>query len=517
MPTPPKHRLYWGDFHTHFAEPDLADATLRSAKANIDFCTVLCYPFDWDDRNGLKVESTGNRPAFLEAWRQLNEAAASHHEPGRFVTFPGYEWNGDRTRFGDHNVIYAEDGLPLDDAFELPALYANLRDRKALALPHHTGYQRNWRGKDWDYFDPDLSPVMEVFSVHGSSEGCNTPHPMHSNSSMSPRTSGGAFQDALARGLRIGVIGSNDYSGLPGRWGLGRAAVWAADCTREAIFEALLARRTYAVTGDRIELEVSLDGSPMGAEIAAAGPVAVQVKVRGSHAVDRIELLHNGVVLDTYCHSGKWERQPASRGRFKIYIESGWGAAGHYGLEPTDEEWRQRQQVDGGRLLGCEPVFQIMGQEVTSRTERCCEWRLVVPPRTAANPNPFGMRQGVVLEIEGDRETTLRLDAGPVHETATLGDLLEHDQFVPLVDEARDRILAFHELRADEVHNRDSYFHHARKLKLHRAIPEAGYVAEHVFADCPLTPGRNNFYVRASQLNGQLAWSSPIWVDNTAG
>ncbi len=39
--------------------------------------------------------------------------------------------------------------------------------------------------------------------------------------------------------------------------------------TREGIFDALRSRRTYALTGDRIELDFQLNGQPMGQRIAA--------------------------------------------------------------------------------------------------------------------------------------------------------------------------------------------------------------------------------------------------------
>lgn len=32
--------------------------------------------------------------------------------------------------------------------------------------------------------------------------------------------------------------------------------------------------------------------------------------------------------------------------------------------------------------------------------------------------------------------------------------------------------------------------------------------------DDEIEAGRNWYYLRVSQLNGQYAWSSPIWVDN---
>ena len=526
----PDHTLLWGDFHSHFVDLDGGDAVLADARENIDFCAVLAYPFVWDEKSGLRVESVRNRPEFLTWWERLRTLTRDHHDPGRFVTFLGYEWNGNRTRFGDHNVIYFDEDNPLDDAWSLPDLYAHLRTTRALAIPHHTGYHPTHRGKDWSVVDPDLSPVMELFSIHGSSEGCGTPLGMTSNTSMGPRTAGGTFHDALRRGLRIGVIGSNDYVGLQGRWGIGRAAVWAEACTREGIWEAILARRTYAVTGDRIRLAVHINGQPMGSVLQAPGPIDVEVDVVGSDAIDRIELLHNACVVAAYTHAPHWQRPapiptgsaPPSAGssgdvldsnptHYKLRITCGWGPCTTYGLHPTDNSWSCRLDLEGGRLAGIERCFSRFGQRITHQTEAGCSWELVSAGRVVRDP--FGMTQAVIAEIEGTPATRIHLDIDgtPIH--LTLGELLTGGRLVPLLDESRRIVLDTFGIDEDAIGNPDDYFHNARKIKIHRAVPEAAWRVAHTFRAIPLLPGPNALYVRISQTNGQYAWSSPIWVE----
>ena len=506
------HQLFWGDFHTHFLDFDGGDEVLRDARENVDFCAVLCYPFVWDWKDGFRMESVQQRSEFSNWWERLKELNRAHYDPGNFTTFLGYEWHGNRTRYGDHNVIYCDEDAPLDDAWELPDLYRHLRERRAFAIPHHTGYLPEWRGRDWSVFDEALSPVMEVFSTHGSSEGEDLPRPMESNGSMGPRVTGGTFQDALARGLRIGVIGSNDGGGLQGRWGIGRAAAWATECTREGIWEAILARRTYAVTGDRMELEFCIEGAPMGAVIEAGERVDVEVAVAGTQAIDRIELVHDGVVADSYCHSGSWEREADREKRFKVFVEAGWGPVQHYGFERGgNNRWECRLELEGGELEGVERCFSLFGQRVRARDRRSCEWNLVTAFRRE-NQTP-GMTQGIVAEMWGDARTRLRLELEGVRMQPTSGELLKGSLLVPLLEESKRRVAATFGLEEKDVTNPDAYFHNARKIKIHRAIPESGYRAKHTFRQVALKPGRNYLYVRASQLNGQLAWSSPIWVD----
>jgi hypothetical protein len=291
--------------------------------------------------------------------------------------------------------------------WELPALYARLRQRRAFAIPHHTGYEARWRGKDWDIHDEELSPVMEIFSSHGSSEGCATPAPLETNESMGPRVTEGTYQAALARGLRIGAIGSNDGSGLPGRWGLGRAAVLAESCTREAIWQAIAQRRTYAVTGDRMLLDLRVEGAPMGSVIRTGRSVDVEVAVTGSHAIDRVELLRNNVVADTYCHAGTWEEARMAARRVKVEMELGWGPVTSYGLDAPGSTWDGRLTVSGGRLAGIEKCFSLFGQRVDALDETTCSFHLVTAGRTQArNANAT---QSLVFEIVGDRDAQLEL------------------------------------------------------------------------------------------------------------
>lgn len=513
--------LLWGDLHTHLDVPN-GDEVLAAARDNIDFCAALLYPFDWEWADGFRVETTGNRVPYPEHWQRLQALAHEFDEAGRFVVFPGYEWHGNRSRWGDHNVIHLDGGGELDDSWELADLFAVLRERRAFALPHHTGYAPGQRSKDWSLHDGGLSPVMEVFSWHGSCEGIDTPHPMEANGSMGPRASGGTLHDALARGIRIGLIGSNDGDGLPGRWGCGRAAVWSAPDgdvdprSRAAVWEALAARRTYAVTGDRIELDVQVEGATMGSETRAGSHVDVDVDVRGSAAVDRIELLRDGIVIDTYCHGGDWEAQQrrvgVAPGRHKLRVEAGWGPVAYYGFGDAIPEgrWRNGLRLDVGRLVGVERCFSHLGNRVVQQADDSCQWQLCCAPRH--ENNTYGMTQALVFEIDGGTDTTVHLDMDGETLTASLTQLAGGAGIVPLLEESRDRVRDVFGRVPDSIGNPDALYHNARKVKLHRAVPEAAYAVEHTFGGVAID-GTQSLYVRVSQRNGQLAWSSPLWVE----
>lgn len=530
MAGPSDYEVYWGDFHKHASEPisnlSRLDEALEDASYNVDIYPVLCYPFTWfatgdigfeyrtEDRShwGVREETIQNRSEFHDWWEKIQAATADHNDPGTFVTFPAYEWNGNRRRWGDHNVIYFEEGGPLDDAWELADLYENLRslDMPAMALPHHTAYKQGERAKDWDLFDPDLSPVMEVYSAHGSSEGVGTPVAMDNNPSMGPRASGGTLQDGLDRGHRVGVIASNDSGGLPGSWGNGVAGIWASDLTRAGVWDALEKRRTYGTTGDRIALWYELDGQPMGSVIDPDGPVTATVDVDCAQALDRIELIGDGRVIETYNHQGNWKYpNPEKKTAFRVLVEMGWGPKPNYGdWHGTENEWVGTASVTGGSLQHVQPRFNGWGQRFEHDGDQCT-FNLT----TERDSPTHETTQGFVFTVTGDGETTLKLDVeGHEQLSMTLEQVFDETRVVAFTDECYDRIESEFNLTRQNVDNPDLVYHNARKLKVHPAYPRGAYTRTVEFDD--LSTSCDYYYVRVSQTDDQYAWSSPVWVDS---
>ncbi|MCK5737868.1 DUF3604 domain-containing protein, partial [bacterium] len=91
-------------------------------------------PF-WGDMHGQSEETIGSNSiddyftfardrAFLDAschqgndfqitngfWNKLNQTTAAFNQPGKFVTFPGYEYSANTGLGGDHNVLFRTEG-----------------------------------------------------------------------------------------------------------------------------------------------------------------------------------------------------------------------------------------------------------------------------------------------------------------------------------------------------------------------------------------------------------------------
>jgi hypothetical protein len=78
-------------------------------------------------------------------------------------------------------------------------------------------------------------------------------------------------------------------------------AVFARELTREAIWEALLARRCYATTSTRILLDAAVNGLGMGTErrVTPANRNrfrrrTVTVRAIGTYPLDRVVIVRNG-------------------------------------------------------------------------------------------------------------------------------------------------------------------------------------------------------------------------------
>ena len=240
-----------------------------------------------------------------DGWVETQEATRDYYAPGEFVTLKGFEYGGHEGR-GHHNVVYRANEIePVLDAIrgaDYEEFFAYLRERgECIAIPHHT---KSWT--EWDCYAQDLEPLVEVYSCWGS--GVEHADPLWEKSE---KPGSGVF-NALARGYRFGFIGCGDsHAGMPGRsfpedrqWCVmrksGFTGVYAPELTREAIFDALKARRTYATTGVRMILEFSVNGVAMGGEVDLAETAAervIRVHAIGEAPIEQMKIVKNNETL----------------------------------------------------------------------------------------------------------------------------------------------------------------------------------------------------------------------------
>ena len=136
--------------------------------ARLDFVTHSEHDIWMDDFEWNVLRENVRR--FSQSPRLPRSPA--HAEDRGFVAFLGYEWTIQNTQGGHHNVLFrTPDGrkrIPAQEYATLSALYQGLRDHHnpsdVVVIPH--AHQAG----DYRQSDPQLQPLVEVMSQHGSFE-----------------------------------------------------------------------------------------------------------------------------------------------------------------------------------------------------------------------------------------------------------------------------------------------------------------------------------------------------------
>ena len=288
----PAERVYWGDLHSHTRHSfdGVGDGAFDYARyvSGLDFHAVT-------DHSQTRADAFA-RGLGPQVWDEYRAATETNHAPGEFVTLHAYEASF-RAPFGHHNVFFRGAPGPLlaPQTVTLPELWARLEAGQALTIPHHTG--KFPAPLTTDAHDPERRRNFEIYSAHGLSESYDPTHPLAFEQSdftnySTSAPDGLTAQDMWAQGLVLSTIAaSDDHRSHPGQPHWGVAAVRAPELTREAIFDALYARRTYGTTGARILLDFSVNGEPMGGETTADGPPRLHVAAHGTDVIESVQVL----------------------------------------------------------------------------------------------------------------------------------------------------------------------------------------------------------------------------------
>jgi hypothetical protein len=495
---------YFGDLHNHcgvsYGKGTLEEA-FQNARLQLDFASVTVHahwpdiPTD-DPRLEYLVDYHANGfQKAAEQWAHYQAVTDAAQHEGSFVTFPSFEWHS--MAYGDY-VVYFKDTaashiIPAKDIDDMRAYLRELAKDgvETLLVPHHIGYLTGYRGINWSAFTSEFSPVVEIISFHGLSEHTEAPFPyLHS---MGPRDGRSTVQYGLKQGHVFGFIGSTDHhSAHPGHYGYGRLAVWAETLARNSIWDAIRARRTVALTGDRIRLEVVLNDALMGSVIPATPDRWLEVDVSGGDAIDVVEVLHNNQIIHRWYPD--LSITPTSNSQYKVCVEIGWGE------DKASTEWTIDLQIEGGRLVEVEPRLRGHGIEpppndmqdrfVFSDVMQLSANRIHWSTVTWRNPTVSSpTTQSLCLTVEGNAHTRFLGQFNGRESAFSLGELQEGARTMYLGGFVSPAIC------------------------FHRAVPQAAFEGQFAFQHRNPSAIRDWYYVRVRQQNGQYAWGSPIWVE----
>ncbi len=446
-------RIYWGDVHGQSGET-VGTETVRQY-----------FAFDRDAAFVDFAAHAGNDFQITdEIWGAITDAVRSFHEPGEFVTFHCYEWSANTSVGGDHNVYFRGDDPELvrssnwlvdpDDRSAgtrpIEALYERFRGRgDVLIIPHQGG-----RPAALDALDPALTPFVEIASVWGVFESFG--------------------QEALELGHVGFVGGSDDHCGRPGtappdnllkhNVSGGLMAAEASGLTREALWEGFTDRSVYATTGDRLLLDVSVGGYPIGASGTVDAPVAVSTEIHGTAPIQEVDLFRGSHRVDRRSLTDDDD-----------LIEIRWsGAKGRTRDKLLD--WSGGVSLDRGRIVEAEAFgFDHPEQGIQSMTDTALDWEAYTS----------GNYEGVRLSVDAPADAKLAVGTRQATVEATLGELGR---------------------RTVDAGNLDA------SLELQRTGVSTIRDATVEFIDDP-APGTYAYYVRVRQADGEMAWSSPVQLD----
>ncbi|HQH52627.1 MAG TPA: DUF3604 domain-containing protein [Candidatus Hydrogenedentes bacterium] len=261
-------KLCLGDLHEH---SDLSVCLRKMSPRTADLLALQ------KDMEGLDFAAITDHDFNLDPFRWVTtaELVRAYNDPEVFVTFLGQEWTKDigppESGLGHRNIIHVDPCFPefftaTKDA-TVESLWRRLDPKSSIVIPHQLADTMNCPVY-WNWHDPELEPVAEIWQHRGSYEAVGCPR----QAVKSFTTPGHFLQDAWSRGIVAGVVASPDHGG-----GYGKTGVWAEALTREAIFEGIKARRTFATTDGQFSLFVTAGDHVMGEVVESGKPSSLTI------------------------------------------------------------------------------------------------------------------------------------------------------------------------------------------------------------------------------------------------
>ena len=279
--------LLRGDTHRHteISWDGTGDGSVLDAyRYAMDACALDFFMVsDHNQQTGVDLEYI---------WWRSYKLADVYNNPPVFNTLFGYERSCGFPN-GHRNIIKAVRDYPsfphTGTPEDLKLLYEYCRRENAIVIAHTTGSNH---GTKWEYYDPLLEPVIEIF------QGCRTsyeyegaPKSATPGDGQATRTGyqpEGFLWRAWQRDLRLGIISSSDH----GSTHYSYASVYCDQPSREGVIEGLKARHTFGAT-DNIIINMRAGQHFMGEQWTQDEPPSLDVEVLGTAPISQIEIIRD--------------------------------------------------------------------------------------------------------------------------------------------------------------------------------------------------------------------------------
>lgn len=309
----------WGDVHRH---TELSNDSRWGA----DGTSEELYRYAKDAAKLQFVAQTDHDNSYMSRHYPRMQNDSDVQIADSFVPLYAYEFTATASGgVSHHNVIswqyHAYPGgfqSSIAEITGLATLWSNLLPGRSLAIPHTTAKPDQVGSTTSDLNDwtalklaglihPSFHRVVEIYQAARTAyEDVNAPAPFGSETSghLVP----GTIRTMLEQDARLGFIASSDHRSTFYSF----AVVYAADTTRQAVFEGLQARRCYASSSRDIKLELWVNDRFMGEEITTSNPsAAIRTFVSAPSNISTVTIMRDGVVWQTATvnalqHSGLW-------------------------------------------------------------------------------------------------------------------------------------------------------------------------------------------------------------------
>lgn len=301
------YRHFFGDLHFH---------TEFSGDGDRPMPVAYAYGRDFLQ---LDVLASADHPSG-PWWPQILAINEAFYRPGRFVTIPAWEVDGNN---GHVNIYLRSPNVDMswtDRSHDWANVSEFDEPGDVITAPHVT-MSPGHPDFDWKRAGKRMR-LVEMLQTRGCSEAAEADEKWGIN----PRPLGkdGSVRAALAGGHRVGFYGGTDnHSGYPTRhaqtrdyaerfppWRMGSNAKGyasmtgfvAKELTREAIWQAMNERHTYATSGMPIVCHVEINGALMGSEIRVPRnqPLKLTARLHGTAPIERVEIISGGKCVKSW-------------------------------------------------------------------------------------------------------------------------------------------------------------------------------------------------------------------------
>jgi hypothetical protein len=280
--------ILWGEIHGMVFNQRPLDDYYNYAKhiAKYDFAAPMLFSYN---------TCVGN------VWDHVRDTADRFTEPGEFVAISGVEFGTPPDGSHRNAHFFHHVGVPPIFFEERPPA---LEERFTRRFHPDTVFC-----KDLDHFYKTIKQFGGIVTGHF--------HTLEFHreilGELWQKQTGSAAEEErmfllLNQGMRLGLVCASDtHDSMPGNPApepgcpqtAGFMAVLSDDLSRESIHRAILDRRVYGTTGARIALYLDVSNNPMGSILPLSTPRTFSLKVEGSDALEKVDLIRDGLVIQS--------------------------------------------------------------------------------------------------------------------------------------------------------------------------------------------------------------------------